>query len=385
MKLLQVSKFYFPVHGGIESVAYELTEGLVRRGVALEVLCANNAPRTVHERMPAGYPVTRAASWGTWLSTSMAPALIAQFRQRAHDAELVHVHMPDPLAALAVWAARPKGRLVLHWHSDVVRQRLARHAYRPLEAWLLQRADAIIATSGAYAESSATLQRWRDKTHVIPIGISAPPPPPPPAKVQALRQRYGGRRLVFALGRMAYYKGFEVLIAAAARLPADCLVVVAGGGVFLETHRQAVAKAGLDDRIRFVGRLHADALEAHFAAADVFCLPSTVRAEAYGVVVLEAMARGKPVVTTQIPGSGVTWLNQPGLTGLSVPVRDPAALAAALTAVLADPALGARLGAAGRERWRQHFQAATMVDMTFDLYQSLQRLPRQQASPENDR
>jgi glycosyltransferase involved in cell wall biosynthesis len=360
------------VHGGIESVAYELTEGLARRGVAIEVVCANTAPRTVHAVMPAGYPVTRAASWGTWLSTSMAPPLLAHARQPARDADIVHVHMPDPLAALAVWSVRPQGRLVLHWHSDVVRQRIARHFYRPLETWLLNRADAIIATSPPYADSSVTLQRWRHKTHVIPIGISAPPPPPAPDRVQALRERYGGRRLVLSLGRMAYYKGFEVLIAAAARLPADCVVVVVGAGVCLAQHRQAVAQAGLEDRIHFVGRLRADALETHFAAADVFCLPSTVRAEAYGVVVLEAMARGKPVVTTQIPGSGVTWLNQPGLTGLSVPVRDPEALAAALNTVLADPALGSRLGMAGRERWRQHFQAATMVDMTLDLYHTLQ-------------
>jgi len=260
---------------------------------------------------------------------------------------------------------------VLHWHSDVVRQRIARHFYRPLEAWLLNRADAIIATSGPYADSSLTLQRLRHKTHVIPIGICPPPAAPAPARVQALRQRYGDRRMVLSLGRMAYYKGFEVLIAAAARLPADCVVVVAGAGVCLARHREAVAQAGLEGRIHFVGRLRADALETHFAAADVFCLPSTVRAEAYGVVVLEAMARGKPVVTTQIPGSGVTWLNQPGVTGLSVPVRDPEALAAALTTLLDDPALAGRLGAAGRERWREHFQAATMVDMTLDLYQSL--------------
>jgi glycosyltransferase involved in cell wall biosynthesis len=280
--------------------------------------------------------------------------------------------MPDPLAALAVWAARPRGRLVLHWHSDVVRQRVTRLLYRPLERWLLRRADAVIATSQAYADSSPALQSCRHKVTVIPIG--APPPQPCDAdQVERLRERYGGAGIVFALGRMTYYKGWEVLIAAARELPADVRVVVGGGGPELLRYRALAARAGLGERLRFVGPLSAASVEAHFALADVFCIASTLRAEAFGVVALEAMARGRAVVATSIPGSGLGWLHQDGVTGLQVPPRDPAALAAALRRLLDEPALRERCGAAGQARWAELFTARTMADQTLALYRRLTR------------
>jgi rhamnosyl/mannosyltransferase len=278
--------------------------------------------------------------------------------------------MPDPLAALAVWVGRPTGRVVLHWHSDVVRQRAMRHLYHPLERWLLGRADAIIATSRAYADSSAVLRAWLSKVVVIPIGTT-PPVPVKPGAVEEIRHRYGDRRIVFALGRMTYYKGYEVLIEAAHALPPGVVVAVGGGGPALASYRALAQERGVADRVRFVGPLSAARVEAYFAAADVFCLASTVRAEAYGVVVLEAMARGKAVVTTRIPGSGLGWLHQHGVTGLAVPPGDAGALAAALARLLEDEPLRRACGEAGRRRWAQHFSTETMCDLTIALYRRL--------------
>jgi rhamnosyl/mannosyltransferase len=372
MKLLQISKFYPPDHGGIEAVARDLSAGAVRHGWQVSVLCAHKKRRRTEEQDVLGVRITRAAKFGTWLSTSVAPGLVWRLWQRRREADIVHVHMPDPLAALAVWMARPHGRLVVHWHSDVVRQRIARHIYRPLERWLLGRADAVIATSLAYADSSPALQSVRDKLVVIPIGAPAPAVPDP-RRVARLRHAHAGQRLVFALGRMTYYKGWEVLIEAARHLPDDVVVIVGGGGsrADLAAYRALAFAAGHPGRIQFVGPLSAAAVEAHFAVASVFCMPSTVRAEAFGVAALEAMARGLPVVSTDIRGSGLGWLQQPGITGLQVPVRDPIALAAALRQLLDDPALAARLGAAGRARWAEHFSAETMADQTVALYQRL--------------
>src|SRR5262245_45931621 len=104
MKVLQVSKFYPPIRGGIESVAWELTEGLNRAGVSTDVLCANQSPRTVRERPPQGYEVVRVASLGRLMSTSVAPAMVGLLRAMSRDCDLVHVHMPDPMAASALWA-----------------------------------------------------------------------------------------------------------------------------------------------------------------------------------------------------------------------------------------------------------------------------------------
>jgi glycosyltransferase involved in cell wall biosynthesis len=370
MKVLQLSKFYPPDHGGIESVARDLSAGLVRQGCDVEVLCAHKRWRRSDERDALGVRVVRAASLGMLQSTSMAPSMPWLLWRRRREHDVVHVHMPDPLAALAVWAARPRGRLVLHWHSDVVRQRVTRLLYRPLERWLLRRADAIIATSQPYADTSPALQSHRQKVTVIPIGAPAPQPCDP-AQVERLRARYGGARTVFALGRMTYYKGWEVLVEAARRLPEDVQVVIGGGGPDLPRYRTLAQRAGLGERLRFVGPLSAASVEAHFALADVFCVASTLRAEAFGVAALEAMARGKAVVATTVEGSGLGWLHQDGVTGLQVPPRDPAALAAALCRLLDDLPLRERCGAAGRARWATLFTAETMADQTLALYRQL--------------
>ena len=371
MKVLQVSKFYPPIMGGIESVAWELTEGLHRAGVECRVLCANQRPTTVQERAPSGYEVLRVASWGRVLSTSMAPTMPLHLRRLASRHDIVHVHMPDPMAALALMAAPTGVRVVVHWHSDVIRQRRTLKLYEPLQNWLLRRADAIVVTSPPYAESSAVLAPWRGKVKTIPIGISDNRGSACSLQSAALRQRFGQRRIVFALGRMTYYKGFDVLIEAAAALPDDCVVLIGGDGELLEHYRSMVVGRGLTDKVHLLGHINDHELASHFEACDIFCMSSTVRAEAYGVAMLEAMMMGRPAVASDIAGSGVPWVNRHGETGLNVPAGDAVALAAALRQLVDDEPLRRRMGAAARQRYEDHFTAATMSAHVFDLYASL--------------
>jgi rhamnosyl/mannosyltransferase len=371
VRVLQISKFYPPVMGGIESVAWELTEGLNRAGVPTDVLCAAQATRTVVEQRDTGYRVIRAGQWGMWMSTSMSPAMPLRLLGLAQDHDIIHVHMPDPMAAAAVWMARPKGRLVVHWHSDVIRQRRALKLYQPLQDWLLDRAAAIVATSEPYARASAALQRWQHKVSVIPIGISDNRPQACSERAAAIRQRYGRRHLVFALGRMTYYKGFDVLIDAAAALPDDCVVAIGGQGELLEHYRTQVKRRGLAGKVHLLGHIPDDELASHFEACDVFCMPSTLRAEAYGVAMVEAMVMGRPIVASDIPGSGVPWVNVHGRTGYNVPVQQPRELAAALTLLLHDDSLRADMGAASRQRYLDEFAAPLMTGRMLELYRTL--------------
>jgi rhamnosyl/mannosyltransferase len=259
----------------------------------------------------------------------------------------------------------------VHWHSDVVRQRVALWAYRPLQEWLLRRADVVIATSVAYAESSPWLKQWRHKVAVVPIGISDRPAGPWAEGARQIRQAFAGRKIVFSLGRMTYYKGFEVLIDAAENLPDDCVVIAGGGGELLDHYRDQVSRRGLGNKIVFVGHIAEQDLGAYFAAATVFCLASTHRAEAYGVVLLEAMEMAKPLVATNVPGSAIGWINQSGVTGLNVPVGDARALAEALAGIVGDAASAERLGQAARARFLECFRADAMVDSLVDLYTRL--------------
>lgn len=370
MNVLQVSKFYWPVMGGIEKVAWELVEGLVQAGVETGVLCSHQRPVTQVDAFP-GYRVVRAASLGILLSTSMAPVMARQLHRMAAACDVVHVHMPDPMAAAAVWAVRPRARVVVHWHSDVVRQRHAMRLYAPLQTWLLRRADAIVATSEPYAAASSALQFWRDKVTVIPIGISDNFARASSEKATVIRRRFGDRRVVFALGRMTYYKGFEVLIRAAAELPDDCVVLIGGDGELLAHYRAQVEALGLQHKVCMLGHVSFDDLPSYFLACDVFCMPSTVRAEAYGVAMVEAMVMGKPIVASDIAGSGVPWVNTG--TGLNMPVGQPGPLARGLLQILDDDALRERFGAAARERYLLEFNAGLMTRRTLGLYDRLLR------------
>lgn len=370
MRVLQLSKFYPPVHGGMESVVFELTEGINALGLHTDVLCAHTERGTVVEQAEAGYRITRASSWGKLLSTSMSAAMLTEVGRQAPGYQVIHVHLPDPLTNLALWYHKPHGKIVVHWHSDVVIQKKALKLYEPLQTWLLSRADAIVATSAAYATSSLWLRDVQHKVHVIPIGIRDLAPAEP-AVLQRIHAENAGRRIVFALGRMTHYKAFDSLIEVANRLPDDVLIVVGGSGELLEEHRNAVTAAGLDARIRFVGRLSGEEIRAYYQTATLFCLPSTVRAEAFGVVLLEAMAAKVPIVAVDIDGSGVPWVNQHGVTGLNVPAHDSEALADALIKLLGDRAMATAMADAGRARYEAMFQAHTMVDRTVALYRSL--------------
>lgn len=373
MRVLQLGKFYPPVRGGIETVVWELAEGLSRSGLRSDVLCSNQCPHSAHEWFDSGYEVMRAASFGRLLSTSMAPAMVTQLARLHERYDLLHIHMPDPMAALAVWMTRPAVPLVVHWHSDVIRQRRTMKLYEPLQSWLLDRADAIVTTSEPYARTSHPLRPWRHKVEVVPIGVSdrGPGGQRVADKCAEIRQRFAGRKIVFSLGRMTYYKGYDVLIDAAAQLPDDCAVIVGGDGELLQHYQDMVVRRGLEHRVQLVGHIRDDDLPAYFDACDVYCMTSTVRAEAYGVAMVEAMARSRPVVATDIEGSGVPWVNLHGYTGFNLPVGQPGPLTAALNRLLKDAGLRDRLGHAARQRYLSEFNATLMTHRTAALYERL--------------
>lgn len=371
MKVLHVSKFFPPVMGGIESVAWELVEGLNRQGITTQVLCAHHQAFGVHQQAPAGYDIWRTGSWARVLSTSICPAMPLQLARLARKVDVIHVHMPDPMSAAALWMLQPRAKLVVHWHSDVIRQRRALRLYEPLQRWVLNRADAVLATSPPYAGTSQALQRCAGKVTVVPIGISDNPQPNSTQVAQALRQRFKGKTMVFALGRMTYYKGFDVLIHAAARLPDSCAVMIGGDGELLAEYRSLVNRLGLAGKVHLLGKVLDHELKGHFEACDIFCMPSIVRAEAYGVAMLEAMVMGKPVVATNIEGSGVPWVNLHGLTGLNVSAQDPLALSEALNDLIADAPKRLRMGVAARQRYESEFRADQMTERVAGVYRRL--------------
>jgi rhamnosyl/mannosyltransferase len=269
------------------------------------------------------------------------------------------VHEPNPLAVLALALRPPACPFVLWHHADFLRPGWA----RPLYAWLrrrLVRAAACVVVSNPTLAGAAYLREAR-RIEVIPFGIPLSAFADPDARtVRRARELRAARAapLVLFVGRLVYYKGVDVLLDAMR----DCRARLAliGTGAEGDALRALARRLRVDDRVEFLGDLPAEELAAWYQAADVFVLPSTHATEAFGVVQVEAMASGVPVVSTDLP-TGVPWVNQHGVTGLVVPPGDAGALAAALTCLLDDPQLRRKLGAAARRRALEEFAEARMI------------------------
>ncbi|HEX7589037.1 MAG TPA: glycosyltransferase, partial [Anaerolineae bacterium] len=274
---------------------------------------------------------------------------------------------PGEVANLYVGRAR---HTVVTYHSDIVRQKFLRLVYAPVMHHVLARADRILATSPNYVASSPVLSRWQAKCTVVPLGIDPTPFEGAAPSAEFLeRVRGPGNGLLLFVGHLRYYKGLNYLLHALCDIPRTQLVVV-GVGPMEDGWRMLARELGLEDRVQFAGDVPAAELPLYYAACDVFVLPSSERSEAFGLVQLEAIAAAKPVVCTEL-GTGTSFVNVASETGFVVPARDPHALASAITQLLVDDGLRARMGAAGRARVQQHFRLVEMVDRVVALYEDL--------------
>ncbi len=375
MRVLHVYKDYPPVVGGIENHLRLLAEHQVRRGLDVSVLVVGSTARGSVE-VERGVRVLRAARLGELRSTPLSSEL---FRLMAHqDADITHLQFPYPLGEIA-HLTRGRGRAtVVTYQSDIVRQRLAGWLYRPVLRRLLARADRIITTSPQYRRSSTLLTPFLDKCTVVPLGIEPRAwGGAEPQAVRAWRQRFPGPLVLF-VGRLRYYKGLEYLLRAIEDLDATLLVV--GDGPRRPALERQALRGRAAARVHFLGELPQDQLPVAYAAADVCVLPSSHRSEAFGLVLLEAMACSTPVISTEL-GTGTTFTNVAGETGLVVPPRNVPALGQALRTCLADADLRRRLGANGRARVSAEFRVDQMVDGVLAVYeQALADIGRRRAA-----
>ncbi len=361
MKILHIYKDYFPVVGGIENHLKLIAEAQAARGHDVSVLVTSRDRRT-HIETINGVRVVFAARLATILSAPISLALFACARRERPD--VVHLQAPYPFGEIANYFFGRARRTVITYQSDIIRQRITGALYRPLMRRVLARAHRIIATSPNYIRSSPVLQRFADKCVVVPLGIN--PTPFETACSDSSPAACAAPRLLF-VGRLRYYKGLGYLLEALRQVPRAQLVVV-GTGPMERAWRARAKELGVEARVAFVGDVADAELPAFYAACDVFVLPSVERSEAFGVVQLEAMAAGKPVICTEL-GTGTSFVNVDGETGLVVPPRDAPALAAAITRLLDDADLRARMGAAGRARVRQAFTIEKMVERVMAVYE----------------
>jgi len=377
LRVTMVNKYYSPPHlGGVETVVRTLSEGLVAHaGTRVRALVSNESHQRVEESI-GGVDVVRLPRQ---LALSSAPvalrlpgALRGEMRRQGtsgpESADVVNLHSPYPWGELSFLLARLDVPSVVLYHSDIVRQKRLLAAYRPFLERFLDRVDLIVTSSPNMVGSSEFLAPRAEKCRVVPFGLSAQRLAASPEvlrRAKELRAAHAGRKTVLFVGRLVYYKGIDVLVRAMVGVDAD-LVVIGRGPLEKELRELALAN-GVAARLTILSPQDDDELAAWYRAADVFCLPSVARSEAFGLVQIEAHAAGTPVVSTDLP-TGVPYANPDGVTGLTVPPGDSLALAAALTRLLGDEELRAQLGHQAQERALREFTVPRMVAGTLAVY-----------------
>jgi glycosyltransferase involved in cell wall biosynthesis len=367
MRVVQVGKYYYPYSGGIESHLYVLASELKSK-VDLDVVVSNNERRTVRD-VVNGVSVTRCASFGHLASVEASPGMALELSTRNYD--ILHLHLPNPVGVASYLASRKprRHRLILTYHGDVARQLRLMKLYAPLVRRVLERADVIIATSPELLEFSNVLPPYRDKTRIVPYGIDLDQFSVTPERTEeagAIRARFGGGPLLLGVGRLIYYKGFEFAIRALEMLPTAHLLLIGEGPLKDELEALAV-ELGVASRVHFPGAILNERVTPYYLASDVYVLPSIARSEAFGIVQIEAMACGVPVVNTRLP-SGVPFVSRDGETGFTVPPNDVTALADAVRRLLADAELRRRFGETGRARAHAEFSKAALGRRLLEIY-----------------
>lgn len=379
MKILHVGKFYPPHMGGIETHVQVLCKEL-QKSVDVEVLVASET-KDDEEFMDEQVKVTRVGTRFKLSGAPVCPGLPGRIRRA--KADVVHIHLPNPPAILCYLASGHRGPVVVTYHSDIVRQQFLAKAFDPILLLFLKRCAAIIATSSKYVETSAVLADYANRCRVIPYGIPlAQFSACDSSEVARIREHFGPR-LIISVGRLIYYKGFEHLVKAMSHVDGHLLIV--GEGHLLGSLEAQARANQISNKITFLGGIHNRDIAPFYHAADVFALASVARSEAFGIVQLEAMACGKPVVNTDLD-SGVPFVSLNGLTGFTVPPHDPLALAAAINRLLDDSQLRESYGQAARARVEKEFTKEVMLERTLKLYSRVLSSPydertRSAASP----
>lgn len=371
IRVLQVNKFYYPVTGGIERLVKQYSEELSQfEDIEVEVLaCREERGKTQIETIN-GVKVSRMSSWGTYFSCPLSFSFIREFRRKARIADVIEIHVPFPLADFALSFTRIRGRVMVHWHSDIVKQEKVMFLLKPFMKRLLNRADTIITATEGHIKGSKYLPPYATKCRVIPYGLE--PSDYNPEDIRADYRNYLGSKLnqtasrkALFVGRLVYYKGVEVLIEAF-RNVSDTELFIIGTGPLSDELKNKSKTLGLEDRIHFLDYVSDEELKAAYNDCDFFVLPSIQRSEAFALVQTEAMIYGKPVINTRLD-SGVPYVSLDKETGITVEPNNPEELSRAINTLAQDDNLRQKYGEAARRRVLEVFNERKVIKQLYTL------------------
>ena len=367
MRVLHFYKNYLPESvGGVEHVIRQMCVGTARLGVTNQVLTLTRDKKKsdidfeghLVRRLPLDFEIS---------STGFAFSAFGELARMAEEADVVHYHFPWPFMDLAHFIARVRKPSVVTYHSDIVRQKHLLRVYQPLKHRFLQSVDTIVATSPNYLASSAVLDRYREKTRTITYGLDKTIyPEPDQQRLDKWRNKVGDRFFLF-VGVLRYYKGLHILLDAVAN--SDYPVVIVGAGPIEAELKAHAERLGLT-HVLFVGALDEADKVALLTLCYAVAFPSHLRSEAFGISLLEGAMYGKPMISSEI-GTGTTYINIDGDTGLVVPPSDPQAFGEAMRKLWDNPELATAMGKRAEARYWELFTAEQMAKSYTALYHEL--------------
>ncbi len=378
MDILQVSKWYLPYKGGIETVVQQIVDGLKTRSERnFRVLACNHEASIGHRSdCVGGVPVERIPAVGSLFSTPIAPTFPAAYVREVQEADIVHIHTPFPLVELLDPWLHYDACLVVTLHSVPTQTKwtMLDPIYQSALSSFVENAHRVVTTSEDMISAVPFLRRNRERCEVIPPAADVQKRVVSERERTHLRQKIeaGDKKVILFVGRLVYYKGVDVLLRAMADIE-DAILIVVGKGPEQEALQELTSRLGIADRVRFPGFVPEDNLPIYYSIADLFVLPSVSSSEAFGIVQVEAMMYGVPIVNTSLD-TGVSSVSRDGETGLTVPPDDVEALTDAVQTLLADQELRAEFSAAAQER-AQEFERDYVVGQYADLYDEVLREP----------
>ncbi len=364
MRVLHFFKTYYPdSFGGVERTIHAIAKGARVHGIHSDVLSLSRDP-TANTVEFDGHIAHKAKLSFEFASTGFSRDGLSKFKELSATVDLIHYHFPWPFMDLVHILQPPRKPTIVTYHSDIVKQKVLLQLYKPLMHRFLAGVDRIVATSPNYIESSEVLQKYRDKTEVIPIGLEAADYPRASSEVKVSWKARFPKPFFLFVGVLRYYKGLHTLIESAQNIDAD--ILIAGEGPMERELKAKAAHANLVN-VHFLGAVTDLDKAALLELCTAFVFPSHLRSEAYGLSLVEAAMFGKPMISCEI-GTGTSFVNKNGETGIVVPPEDAQALARAMSKMLSSHQYLTEFGKSSAARYKKLLQADMMAESYSLLY-----------------
>lgn len=383
MKILQISNYIYPTIGGIGRVSEDTARFLKKVDMEQKIICYNDVSANAgsqHKRIKnvvddfEGTEVIRCGCIAKLFSQSLSPFFPFRLKRIMSDfcPDVVIFHYPNPFAAFFLLRLKQPFKLVLWWHSDIVKNRVLIRLFDSQNRKLIRRADAIIGATPKHISDSAYAGMFApEKIRTIPYAVGEyrfAENSVNGDSVQTIRSQFANKIICLFIGRHVAYKGLRYLLEASKMLDDRFAFLIAGSGKLTQKLK---AQSADDKKVFFIGELTEKEKTAYLKACDIFCFPSITKNENFGLALAEAMYFGKPAVTFTIEGSGVNYVSVNGLTGIECPNRDSKAFAEALDRLASDDELRERLGNAARKHMLKNFSDKLFQENLLKLVREL--------------